>query len=149
MFQALVQGVVDGAEDNWPSYESSRHFEVARHYSVTQHVLAPEVLVASMRTWEKLDDTQKEHLQAAVDAAVPIMRTLWDARVEESRRRVLADGIELVEEIDHEAFAARMRPVWQRFLTTPRLRELAEAIESLPATARSASDRSNASRDLQ
>lgn len=149
VFQALVQGVVDGAENNWPSYESSRHFEVARHYSVTQHVLAPEVLVASMRSWEKLDDARKEHLQAAVDASVPVMRKLWDARVEESRRRVLADGIELVEEIDHEAFAARMRPVWQRFLTTPRLRELAEAIESLPAGARPAGGPSGSAEDVR
>jgi tripartite ATP-independent transporter DctP family solute receptor len=131
VFQALVQGVVDGAENNWPSYESSRHFEVARYYSLTQHVLAPEVLVASMHTWEKLDDTQKEHLQAAVDGSVPIMRKLWDARVAESRRRVLEDGIELVEDIDRDAFAARMRPVWDRFLTTPRLRELAAQVEAL------------------
>ncbi|HZD54256.1 MAG TPA: TRAP transporter substrate-binding protein [Woeseiaceae bacterium] len=131
VFQALVQGVVDGAENNWPSYESSRHFEVARHYSLTRHVLAPEVLVASMRKWEKLDDDQREHLQAAVDASVPIMRDLWDARVEESRRRVLEDGIELVEDVDREAFAERMRPVWDRFLTTPRMHELAEQIEVL------------------
>jgi tripartite ATP-independent transporter DctP family solute receptor len=128
VFQALVQGVVDGAENNWPSYESSRHFEVARYYSLTQHVLAPEVLVASVRTWEKLDDKQKEHLQAAVGGSVPIMRALWDARVEESRRRVLEDGIELVEDIDHDAFSKLMRPVWEAFLATPRLRELAQQI---------------------
>ncbi|MEZ0472779.1 TRAP transporter substrate-binding protein [Luteimonas salinilitoris] len=144
VFQALVQGVVDGAENNWPSYESSRHFEVARHYSMTNHVLAPEVLVASMHTWEKLDHAQREHLQAAVDGSVPIMRELWDARVEESRRRVLEDGIELVEDVDHDAFASRMRPVWDRFLTTPRLRELADQIQALdappPAEARHAGD---------
>lgn len=139
VFQALVQGVVDGAENNWPSFESSRHFEVARYYSLTQHVLAPEVLVASMRTWEKLDDEQREHLQAAVDASVPVMRELWDARVEESRRRVLEAGIELVEDLDREAFADRMRPVWDRFLATPRMQDLAARIESLaPAAARRA-----------
>lgn len=137
VFQGLVQGVVDGAENNWPSYESSRHFEAARHYSLTRHVMAPEVLVASMHTWKKLDDEQREHLQAAADQSVPIMRELWDARVEESRRRVLEDGIELVEEVDHDAFAERVRPMWDRFLTTPHLRELAEQIESieLPNTA--------------
>ncbi|WP_223115483.1 TRAP transporter substrate-binding protein [Luteimonas suaedae] len=150
VFQALVQGVVDGAENNWPSYESSRHFEAARHYSMTNHVLAPEVLVASMHTWKKLDDAQREHLQAAVDGSVPIMRELWDARVEESRRRVLEDGIELVEDVDHDAFASRMRPVWDRFLTTPRLRELADRIQALdapaPAEARQASDASRVNR---
>ena len=135
VFQALVQGVVDGAENNWPSYESSRHFEVARHYSLTQHVMAPEVLVASLRSWEKLDDDQRAHLQAAADASVPIMRELWDARVEASRRRVLDDGIEVVEEIDHTAFAARMRPMWERFLAAPGLRDLVEEIEALDPAA--------------
>jgi hypothetical protein len=98
-----------------------------------------------MRTWEKLDEEQRHHLQAAVDGSVPIMRELWDARVEESRRRVLEDGIELVEEIDREAFAARMRPMWDRFLTTPSLRALADQIEAInvpdtPAGARTAGD---------
>src|SRR5690606_15723874 len=105
------------------------------HYSLTQHVMAPEVLVASLRSWEKLDDDQRAHLQAAADESVPIMRELWDTRVEASRRRVLDDGIEVVEEIDHAAFAARMRPMWERFLSAPRLRDLVEQIEALDPAA--------------
>ncbi|HLU07738.1 MAG TPA: TRAP transporter substrate-binding protein [Woeseiaceae bacterium] len=128
VYQALVQGVVDGAENNWPSYESSRHFEVARHYSLTRHVLAPEVLVASERTWERLDEQQRSNLQAAVDESVLVMRKLWDQRVTDARRRVLESGIELVEEVDHEAFVERMLPVWDRFLTTPELRDLAQQV---------------------
>jgi tripartite ATP-independent transporter DctP family solute receptor len=128
VYQALVQGVVDGAENNWPSYESSRHFEVARHYSLTRHVLAPEVLVASERTWQKLDEQQRHHLQAAARESVPIMRELWDQRVNDARRRMLESGIEVVEDVDHDAFVDLMLPVWDRFLTTPKLRELAEEI---------------------
>ena len=128
VYQALVQGVVDGAENNWPSYESSRHFEVARHYSLTRHVLAPEVLVASERTWQKLDEQQRLNLQSAVDASVLVMRELWDQRVTDARRRMVEAGIELVEEVDHDAFVERMLPVWDRFLTTPALRELAQQI---------------------
>jgi tripartite ATP-independent transporter DctP family solute receptor len=131
VYQALVQGVVDGAENNWPSFESSRHFEVARHYSLTSHVLAPEVLVASERTWQKLTEEQQQHLQAAADESVPIMRALWDQRVEDARARLLRDGIELVEEVDHEAFSNAMRPVWDRFLTTPELREMSQEIIEL------------------
>lgn len=133
VYQALVQGVVDGAENNWPSYESSRHFEVARHYSLTRHVLAPEVLVASERTWQKLDEQQRNHLQAAADESVLVMRELWDQRVTDARKRMLEAGIELVEEIDHDAFRERMLPVWDRFLTTPTLRDLARQIADHPA----------------
>jgi tripartite ATP-independent transporter DctP family solute receptor len=134
VYQALVQGVVDGAENNWPSYESSRHFEVARHYSLTRHVLAPEVLVASERTWQKLDETQQQHLQAAASESVPVMRALWDQRVNDARRRMLESGIEVVEEVDHDAFVELMLPVWDRFLTTPELRDLAQQIVDFETT---------------
>jgi TRAP-type C4-dicarboxylate transport system substrate-binding protein len=131
VYQALVQGVVDGAENNWPSYESSRHFEAARHYSLTQHVMAPEVLVASRKRWERLTPEQRSHLQAAARESVPVMRALWDQRVADSRTRLLEAGIELVEDLDHAAFAERMRPVWKRFLTTPEMQTLAGQIVEL------------------
>lgn len=131
VYSALVQGVVDGAENNWPSYESSRHFEVARFYSLTRHLMAPDVLVASQRSWDKMSLEEQEHLQVATDESVPFMRKLWDQRVADSRSRVLQDGIELVEEVDHEAFVRLMVPVWEQFMTTPTLRELSENIRNL------------------
>jgi len=131
VYQALLQGVVDGAENNWPSYESSRHFEAAPHYSLTRHVLAPEVLVASERRWNSLPAEQRQELQAAARESVPYMRELWDRRVEASRRRVLDAGVELVEDVDQAAFAARMGPVWDRFLATAEIRSLADDILAL------------------
>jgi tripartite ATP-independent transporter DctP family solute receptor len=125
VYQALVQGVVDGAENNWPSYESTRHYEAAPYITMTQHVMAPEVLVASGRRWNRLSAEQRAHLEAAARESVPIMRALWDERVETARRRVLADGVRLVEDLDHEAFATRMRPVWDRFLVTGEMRKVA------------------------
>src|SRR5437868_2349347 len=54
VYTALKTGLVDGAENNWPSYESSRHFEVAKFYSVTEHSMAPEMLLFSKRVWDTL-----------------------------------------------------------------------------------------------
>ena len=54
VYSALQTGVIDGAENNWPSYESTRHFEVAKHYSETEHSMTPEVLVMSKRSWDRL-----------------------------------------------------------------------------------------------
>ena len=141
VYQALVQGVVDGAENNWPSYESSRHYEVARNYSLTRHVMAPEVLVASERSWTRMTPEEQSYLQAAAIDSVPLMRDMWDARVDSSRNRVLKSGVDLVEDLDHAAFAERMLPVWDQFLTTPALRALADDIVSVsPDTAEEASD---------
>jgi len=131
VYQALVQGVVDGAENNWPSYESARHFEAAQHYSLTRHVMAPEVLVASQRRWDRMTPEEQEYLQAAAYDSVPIMREIWDARVAASRERLIASGVQVVEDIDREAFAKLMRPVWDQFLTSPALRGLADEIVAL------------------
>jgi TRAP-type C4-dicarboxylate transport system substrate-binding protein len=133
VYQALVQGVVDGAENNWPSYENSRHYEVANNYSLTRHVMAPEVLVASERSWNRMTAEEQSYLQAAAIDSVPIMRKLWDARVESSRARVVKNGVELVEDVDHAAFAERMLPVWDQFLKTPELRALADDVVNAQA----------------
>jgi TRAP-type C4-dicarboxylate transport system substrate-binding protein len=59
------------------------------------------------------------------------MRDLWDQRVNDARRRMLESGIEVVEDVDHDAFVELMLPVWDRFLTTPRLRELAQQVSDI------------------
>ncbi len=133
VYQSLVQGVVDGAENNYPSYESSRHFEAAGHYSLTRHVMAPEVLVASRRSWDRMTPEEQGYLQAAASDSVPIMRSLWDARVGVSRERVLERGVQVVEAVDHAAFAEKMLPVWDRFVVTPEMRALVDEIVNLDA----------------
>lgn len=131
VYQSLVQGVVDGAENNYPSYESSRHFEAAGHYSLTRHVMAPEVLVGSRRSWDGMTTEEQDYLQAAATDSVPIMRKLWDARVGVSRQRVLERGVQVVEDVDHAAFAEKMLPVWDRFVVTPQMQEYVDEIIAL------------------
>lgn len=130
VYQALVQGVVDGAENNYPSYEGTRHFEAANHYSLTGHVMAPEVLVASRRTWEQMTNEEQVYLQTAATESVPIMRELWDARVAKARQRVLDYGVSIEDEVDRTAFAERMTPVWDRFVSTPEMRSIVDDISA-------------------
>lgn len=133
VYQSLVQGVIDGAENNWPSYESLRHFEAARYYSLTRHVMAPEILVMSRHRWEKFDDADKGIIRQAARDSVPIMRELWDARVEASRERVLAAGVEANEVEDISAFSDLMESVWDRFVISDAQRHLVEDIRNLGA----------------
>ena len=131
VYQSLVQGVVDGAENNMPSYESSRHFEAAGNLSMTRHVMAPEVLVGSRRSWDRMTAEEQAYLhQAAIDS-VPIMRALWDERVGVSRQRVIDDGVKIVEDVDQAAFSEKMLPVWDRFVTTPEMQALVDEIIGL------------------
>ena len=131
VYQALVQGVIDGAENNWPSYESGRHFEAAKYYSLTQHVIAPEVLVMSKSRWDKLDEADRALVRQTAKESVPYMRGLWDQRVEDSRARLIASGIEVNEIEDKAAFAAAMRPVWDRYIVSEKAQRLVSQIEAM------------------
>lgn len=131
VFQALVQGVIDGAENNWPSYQDSRHFEVARFYSVTRHVMAPEVLVASARTWAKLSPSDREIIRDAATESVPFMRRLWEAREASARQAMIDAGVEIVDGLDRSAFEAAMAPVWGRFITSPAQTALVNQIRGM------------------
>lgn len=128
VYQGLVQGVIDGAENNFPSYESSRHFEVAKVYSLTRHVMAPEILAISRYRWEKLTPSDREHVRASAQLSVPVMRRLWDDQVGASRRTLEESNVSIVEPSDHDAFIRKVEPVWDQYLTSPALRRLAEDI---------------------
>jgi tripartite ATP-independent transporter DctP family solute receptor len=131
VYQALVQGVVDGAENNWPSYESGRHFEAAKYYSLTQHVIAPEVLVMSASRWNKLSEDDRMLVRQAAKDSVPYMRQLWDQRVSDAQRRLLEAGVIVNEVTDKESFAEKMRPVWDRYVTTDQARHLVSRIQDM------------------
>ena len=131
VYQGMVQGVINGAENNYPSYESSRHFEVAPVYSLTRHVMAPEVLAMSKRSWDKLAPADKAAVRQAAQASVPVMREIWDRRVSESRAIVAAAGVRIVEDVNRPAFIERMQPLWEAYAGQPALRRLVEDIRNL------------------
>ncbi len=131
VYQSLVQGVIDGAENNWPSYESGRHFEAAQYYSLTRHVMAPEVLVMSASRWRKLSEEDRATVKQAAKDSVPYMRTLWDQRVADARERLLASGVEANEVEDLSQFVERMRPVWDRFVVSDEQKQLVREIEEM------------------
>jgi tripartite ATP-independent transporter DctP family solute receptor len=135
VYGALLQGVVDGAENNWPSYESSRHFEAATHYSLTRHVMAPEALVMSRRRWDTLASSDQALLRDTARESVAVMERLWRERETQSEARVRAAGVTVTEPQDRAAFEAAMAPVWERFLSTPSLRRLAEDIQAMGESA--------------
>ena len=130
VYQGLVQGVVDGAENNWPSYQTGRHYEVAPYYSLTNHVMAPEVLLMSKTSWDDLSLADRTIVMESARDSVPYMRRLWDARVTEARNALIAEGVE-VNEIDREVFRTSMRPVWDAFVRTPEQRQVVDGILAL------------------
>jgi len=130
VFSALQTGVIDGAENNWPSYESTRHFEVSRFYSMTEQSMSPEVLVLSKRAWDRLAAPDREIIRAAARESVPHMRGLWDARERTARQTVESRGA-AVNTVEKQAFIDAMRPVYARFAATPELQALVTRIQAV------------------
>lgn len=131
VYQSLVQGVIDGAENNWPSFESGRHFEAAPYFSLTRHTMTPEVLLMAKARWDKLSSADREIIMACAAESVPFMRKLWDERVSASRERLLAAGVKENEVTDRDAFVRLMRPVYDRFVTTPFQKRIVAEIEGM------------------
>jgi tripartite ATP-independent transporter DctP family solute receptor len=128
VYTALKTGLVDGAENNFPSYESSRHFEVAKYYSLTEHSMAPEMLLFSKRTWDTLSADDQKAIRQAAKESVPYMRKLWDEREEKSLAIVKAGGAQIIE-VDKASFQAAMKPVYDKFITDAKLKDMVKRIQ--------------------
>ncbi len=129
VYTALKTGVVDAAENNWPSYDTSRHFEVAKFYSLTEHSMAPELLVFSKRVWDGLSADDRKIIKQAAKESVPHMRKLWDEQEEKSRKLVEAAGVTIVSDINKQSFADAAKPVYDKFASDPKLKSLIARIQ--------------------
>lgn len=130
VYSAIETGVIDGAENNWPSYESSGHYEVAKYYTLDEHTMVPEVLVMSKTAFEKLSPEDQTAVREAAKASVPFNREKWAAREKESEAKVLAAGVEVVRDIDKAPFQAAMGPVYEKYASTPEMKKLVEDIQA-------------------
>lgn len=93
LYTALQSGVVDGAENNPPSFYTSHHYEVCKHYSLDEHTSVPDVLIISQHIWNDLTDEEKGWLQQAADDSVPVQRKLWAESVKHSLEEVEKAGV--------------------------------------------------------
>jgi len=93
LYTALQSGVVDGAENNPPTFYTSHHYEVCKHYSLDEHTAVPDVLIISHHIWNDLNEQERGWLQQAADDSVPVQRKLWAASVKESLEEVQKAGV--------------------------------------------------------
>lgn len=95
LYTALQQGVVDGAENNPPSFYLSRHYEVCKYYSLDEHTMLPDVLIIGTNTWNKLSPQEQEWVQIAVDSSAIYQRQLWAQAEQDALDAVIASGVEV------------------------------------------------------
>jgi tripartite ATP-independent transporter DctP family solute receptor len=123
---ALQEGQIDGAENNPPSFYTSRHYEVARHYSIDEHTRVPDVIVFSAKVWQDLPVAVRGWIEQGAFESISFQRRLWRDQTEEALREVQKAGVSVYRP-DQSAFAAAMGPMYTRADGT-RLGELARRI---------------------
>lgn len=131
VYQSLKTGVVDGAENNPPSYESTNHYEVAKYYSLSEHLIIPEVLAMSKKTWDKLSAEDQAIVKTAAQNSAEFQRSLWADREKASMATVEAGGtiVNVVE--DKAPFQEAMADVYAGFLAdNPDLAPLVEMMRN-------------------
>lgn len=129
VFTGLKSGLIDGAENNWPSYDNFHHYEVARNYSLSEHSMAPEVLLISKRVFDGFTPQEQAQVRAAAKESVGYMRQLWDAMEVSSREKVEKAGVEVVA-IDKAPFQAAVQPLYDQFVTDPKLKDMIARIKA-------------------
>lgn len=131
VYQSLKTGVVDGAENNWPSYESTGHFEVAPFYSLSQHLIIPETLCINAKIYNSLSAEEQKILKEAAQESALLQRKLWKERSKASEEKVMAGGVKFNKIPDKSAFQAAMKPVYDKYLAeNPDLKSLVELIQT-------------------
>jgi len=130
VFSALQTRLIDGAENNWQSFHTTRQFEVAHYWSQSEHSYAPEVLLLSQRRLDSLPPRDRDLLLDVCVRSVPVLRELWDRSETESRDYVLAHGVKS-NAVDRAAFVQAAQPTLQAWLRNADVDALYKDIRAL------------------
>ena len=115
LFSAMQTGVVDGAENNPPTYVTQNHFTVAKFYDLTAHLIIPEIFVYSKTKWNKLSADDQALIKKLSKEAQMEQRKLWDLKVEDSVAKMKAAGVTIVSDVDYDAFFKATQPVRDKY----------------------------------
>lgn len=130
VFSALQTHLIDGAENNWQTFETTRQFEVARYVARSEHACSPEALLMSRRTLDALGAADRALLLDIAQRSVPYSRALWDKAEAASRESVLASGVK-ENEVDLAAFRAAAAPILAAYRRDARIDALCKSIQTL------------------
>lgn len=130
LYTALQQGVVDGAENNPPTFYTSRHYEVCKHYSLNEHTSVPDVMIISTVVWESLSAEERELLQQAARDAEEVQKVRWKVATEEALQKVAEAGVTIYHP-DRSVFAEKVRSLYEEYKAEPAIYDLIERIRSV------------------
>jgi tripartite ATP-independent transporter DctP family solute receptor len=129
VFGALQTGVIDGAENNPPSYVFSNHYTAAKYYSLTEHLIIPEVLMFSKKAWTSLSADDQTLIKKFAREAQFEERELWKKYEQTAMDKAKAAGCEIVEIADKTPFQNAVKPVWDKY--GPKYQDMINRIQGI------------------
>jgi len=115
----LATRLIDGAENNWPSFVTTDHYKFAGYYTLTEHTMSPEVLVMSKKAWETLSPDERKLFREAAQQSSRFMREKWKDLEQQSRRQAEAAGVTIVSDFDRKGFEAAMAGIYAKAQRSP------------------------------
>jgi tripartite ATP-independent transporter DctP family solute receptor len=128
VFSALQTGVIDGAENNPPSFVFDNHYQVAKYYTLTEHLIVPEMLVFSRRTWNTMSKADQDLIRKLAREAQLEERVLWAAYEKQAMDKAKAAGIQIFQVADKKPFQDAVKPVWDKY--GPRFAEVIKRVQA-------------------
>ncbi|CDF78697.1 TRAP-type C4-dicarboxylate transport system, per iplasmic component [Formosa agariphila KMM 3901] len=128
LYTSLQQGVVDGAENNPPSFYLSRHYEVCKYYALDEHTSLPDVIVVGTHLWDRLSEEEREWMQAAVNRSVVYQRKLWAEAEAEALEEVQKAGVKIIRP-DKTLFSDQVQEVYDQYKDNPAMYSLIQNIK--------------------
>jgi tripartite ATP-independent transporter DctP family solute receptor len=127
----LATKLIDGAENNWPSFVTTDHYKYAGYYTLTEHTMSPEVLVMSQKAWDSLSAEDRTIFREAAIRSSQFMREKWKDLEERSRLKAKAAGVTIVTDFDRKPFEAAMEGIYAKAQRDPAVAELIERIRKV------------------
>ena len=129
LYTALQQGVVDGAENNIPSFVSSNHFEVCKYYTFDDHTMIPDVVIIGTKFWNALTDQEKGWLKSAADESVVSQKRYWKETIEANMAMLEKEGVQFFYP-DKKPFQAKSRSIMENMMEDPKMKAIIDKINS-------------------
>jgi TRAP-type C4-dicarboxylate transport system substrate-binding protein len=129
LYTSLQQGVVDGAENNPPSFYLSRHYEVCKYYSLDEHTILPDVLIIGTQLWNRLSEEEHKWLQEAVNNSVLYQRKLWAKSETEALVEVQKAGVKVIRP-DKTLFSEKVKSIYEQYRNDKEMYELIQQIKN-------------------
>jgi len=124
----LATKLIDGAENNWPSFVTTDHYKYAGFYTLTEHTMSPEVLVMSRKAWESLSAEDRKIFREAAKRSSEFMREKWKNLEDQSRAQARAADVTIVTDFDRKPFEAAMTGIYAKAQRDPAAAQLIERI---------------------